>query len=358
MRKRKRFFSILLALAMILTFMPAMAFADAVANDSYYSDASTYANFFADGHYNRHSNGEAFVADNMYYVKMVNGIGSLADGTKIVLNNTEYNLSDSFNLSVGMNAFATFNYFKVIDGNLCAAFPVVLFDMLEGGNISIGDNSYSFAPNNNSAATIAAVRGQKKTGSAVDVSKNGDTYIVTHKNSPATEWVELAINELQANQIMITKKVITDASNNESITYGLTKPDTSEHDSKPVLAFYAFGWNASVAPTAKDGTTIDYQVYLAGSGKTAVVPLKLQVTNANAVSTLYADAKTAANTYKTHHYNRYTNNHTYTANDDFYVKAVTGIGTDVSQILINGTSYSSSQTFELSVDYNAKATGN
>ena len=98
MRKRKRFFSILLALAMILTFMPAMAFADAVANDSYYSDASTYANFFADGHYNRHSNGEAFVADNMYYVKMVNGIGSLADGTKIVLNNTEYNLSDSFNL--------------------------------------------------------------------------------------------------------------------------------------------------------------------------------------------------------------------------------------------------------------------
>ncbi len=241
--------------------------------DNAYADATAAADNYVSTHYNKHSNGQNIDADDTFYVKVVDG--PVGEVSSITLNGKTYNSSDTFNLSVGMNAVVTGNFFKTESNGLYVAFPVVLFDMNENSTIAFNGYTFTYAANDNTAATVTEVRGQKATDSAIEVEGTEGVYTVTHSGlKPATEWIEIEIEDLAANQVMITKKIITDANGNSGTSYGMTLPDTSASGGQ-VLAFYGFGYNASEAPTGKDGTSIGYQAYLVGVGKTAALTLDL-----------------------------------------------------------------------------------
>ena len=248
-----------------------------------YASAAALADTFAQDYYNQYTNGATpAVADNEFYVKAVDGNLSATQITLIPTGGTTadaavYNAADTFQLSIGNNAFVTGNYFKIVDGDLYLAFPVVLFEMYKGATVSVAGNNYVFTGGADAVAAIDAVRPQKTSGSAITVTDQAPRYILEHQQSAnATEWVELKIHDLAADQLMITKKVNTTPDNVTTTSYGMTKPDVSAHDAANVLAFYAFGYNASAAPIAKNGTTIAYQAYLVGVGKTAQATLELK----------------------------------------------------------------------------------
>ena len=195
--------------------------------------------------------------------------------TSIKINNEVHSTGDTFSLSAGMNAMVTMNYFKIIDKELCVAFPVVLFDMLEGGTIEANGVTLNYAANDYDTAKIEKVRGQKSSGSKITVTEDtSNSYNVTHADGEAHEWLEIVIEGLDANTMMVTKKIYSKENGDKTTDYGFTDSDPSEWEDKAfVLAFYAFGWGST---PGHDGETCEYQAYLVGTNRTEKLTLNLK----------------------------------------------------------------------------------
>ena len=246
--------------------------------NGFYDAAKATAATFATTHYNKHSNGDPIVADNGFYVQVLQG--DATGVTDIEISVDEYTSDQTLRLSIGNNAWVEGPYFMANENGVFVAFPVVLFDMMEEGYIEANDECYSYDGQANQTTKVYDVHGQKSTGSAMRVKKDSDTeYTVTHSASvPATEWIEFAIQDLSKDQLMVTKRTTIDSSLNETVAYGLTMPDLNEKGN-PVLAFYGFGWDTTQVDPSKDGTNIRFQAYLVGTGKTAEINLSLAVSD-------------------------------------------------------------------------------
>ena len=218
------------------------------------------------------------IDDFEYYVELGTITGT-TDVDSITLGNATFDSEQTFNLSVGNANYISDKCFKTDDSKLYVAAPIVAFETVNNKKIKINDSEFNFDLEK-TAETKSFTNAEFSSGSTNTLTKKeNNSYDIQFKD--AKSYLKLFYENAAANDVVLTKKVITNSKNessNNSIGYGLTKV---EAETNYPLALYPIGYSESAltetTKTTYDGTTMNFQAYVAEKG-VFTITLNLSIT--------------------------------------------------------------------------------
>ena len=184
------------------------------------------ARLLADGYYNGHSN-ETVDAPAYYYVPYCSGSTVPAKFAALA------GANDTFKFSIGNNSFIEDVYYKVVDGNLCVAAPIILLEDQKNADELIIN---SITSTNTSMLTVEQ-----------DTTASTPTYTLTQDGTKkAQAYINFDVEGVSASEVYITKKVRPLKAGGEEVSYGIVNDG---------LALYPFGYTTTAAAESSKYTT-------------------------------------------------------------------------------------------------------
>ena len=206
------------------------------------AQAKDLAAVYVTDYYNKYSK-ETIDTPADYYIKVS---GTTTDYSFL----NDIGADQTFSLSIGNYSYITDKFYKQQNDGLYIAFPVILFEQAD----------------ETQTLTFSSVQSEDDSVLRVD-GKDGE-YTLTHDSlSPATKYMKLAIEGIQADGKYISKKVYHWTDGTTAVNYGFSKVDNLGSGSYGI-AYYAFGWNETQVSAGWDGVTTEYYAYSVGQGKT------------------------------------------------------------------------------------------
>lgn len=222
------------------------------------------ADFFVRNVYNKKGSNQTLNRDNdedvaeNYYTLVARNVpedASISIGSMDV--------SENFALSIGNNSFVDDAPYFIEEGCLFVAFPLILFE----GDVRVGNEVvYAGSPSGELEVLGASIVG--KGGSTIEEVEDG--FDCTMKSR--TDYVFYNIDEVEENDILITKKSFVDTNpSGTSISYGFTTSDKVSDEFG--VWIYPFGWASdndkwNSKPTHREFT---YDIHVAGKGTARIL---------------------------------------------------------------------------------------
>jgi hypothetical protein len=196
-------------------------------------------------------------SDFQYYVKL-GSIENIDVVDSFTLNNTTFNKTQKFELSIGNNNKINDLCYYVKNGELFVAAPIIAFETVNTTKIKINDVEFDFdLANTAETGSIIAFSSQDTINNTYDV--QNEEYYLTLKN--ANRYFMFEYEGATAGNVVLTKKVIsgtTDGSK-DAVKYGLTLNDGPNN----TLALYPIDYAATPNPVF-NGSQMDYSFYANG----------------------------------------------------------------------------------------------
>ena len=208
--------------------------------------------------------------DFNYWVK-IGAIENFDAVDSITINGTKFTKAQKFELSFGKNNKINDLCYYVDEGDLYVAAPIIAFETVNGTKIKVNDVEFDF--NLNTTATAGAIISVAFQDSSNTAETNYNEYNLTFNN--ANKYLAFEYAEATANDIILTKKVMSGSDNPEknTVSYGITKTDVA--GGKNILGLYPIGWSSSALTqqyvTNFDGAKMDYSFYVNGKVYQAVL---------------------------------------------------------------------------------------
>lgn len=189
------------------------------------------------------------------------------DVTELTVGDTLFEADDLVTVSMGNNRHVEDNAFKVVDGKLYAATPILGFELFNNPKLIVSGDAWDipvqFDTEVIKTAALSDVKWQSGSTNEVLLSEVDGVSHVTFKvnDAASNKWLELLFEP--QNTWYLTQKTYVDAEGQVmGMTYGYTRADKSgEND---VLAFYPLSYsNTEVSPHT--WSTLDYKVVFADS---------------------------------------------------------------------------------------------
>lgn len=202
-------------------------------------------------------------SDFNYYVK-VGAVENFDSVNSVTVNGTKFNKTQKFELSFGNQNKINDLCYYVSEGDLYVAAPIIAFETVNGSKIMVNDIEFDF--NLNTTASTGAIISVAFQDASNTVTTDGNEYDLSFNN--ANKFLAFEYAEATANDVILTKKVLSNSGNAEknTISYGLTKTDA--FNTKNVLAFYPIGYSNNALNsqymTNFNNATMDYSFYVNG----------------------------------------------------------------------------------------------
>ena len=191
------------------------------------------------------------------------------DVTEITVGDKTFAAEEQVVVSMGNNRHVEDNAFKVVDGKLYAATPILGFELFNTPEMTVSGNAWDipvqFDTEVIKPAALSDVKWQAGSANEVLLSEVDGVANVTFKvnDGASNKWLELLFEP--QNSWYLTQKTYVDAKGQVmGMTYGYTRADKSGENN--VLAFYPLSYsNTEVKPHT--WSTLDYKVVFAdGAG--------------------------------------------------------------------------------------------
>lgn len=189
------------------------------------------------------------------------------DVTELTLGNNTFAAEEQVTVSMGNNRFIADNAFKVVDGKLYAATPILGFELFNNPELIVSGNVWDipvqFDTEVIKTAALTNVKWQSGSTNEVQLDEVDGVANVTFKvnDGASNKWLELLFEP--QNTWYLTQKTYVDAEGQVmGMTYGYTRSDKSGENN--VLAFYPLSFsNTEVSPHT--WSTLDYKVVFSNS---------------------------------------------------------------------------------------------
>lgn len=193
-------------------------------------------------------------------------LGKVRDNvTELTVGDKTFAAEEKVTVSMGNNRHVEDNAFKIVDGKLYAATPILGFELFNTPEMTVSGETWDipvqFDTDVIKTAALSDVKWQPGSTNEVQLDEVDGVATVTFKlnDAASNKWLELLFEP--QNTWYLTQKTYVDAEGQVmGVTYGYTRSDKSgEND---VLAFYPLPYsNTEVKPHT--WSTLDYKVVFA-----------------------------------------------------------------------------------------------
>ena len=214
---------------------------------------------------------QEIIADFNYYVE-VGTVANFGEINTISFNGISFTSDQEFYLSIGNSNQLLDKAYYVQDGKLYVAGPIVTFEAVEHSTIKINGMEFDFDISE-PTTEIEFTNVRFNNGAVSTAEKDSNTEYTLNIKS-GTEYAGLYYEDAQANDVIITKRLL----NGELNGYGIVQPVNGTDGYCSYL--YAVGWVedfSQVNIEKFDGAVYDYSVYIASQDKIANVTLNINV---------------------------------------------------------------------------------
>lgn len=220
------------------------------------ADYTTCITTLADNYYNKYENQEAEIDDAGYYVEVATGVG---DTDTVTICGDAFVADQPVKLSIGKNGFITKPAFKVEDGKLYVAAPLLTILADSTGRLDIEVNGFKVATYINfstgasaltleGASVYGGMSGYENTAELLTLPDGTQKVILNRQDGTAAAGWLLHVNgtPVVADTLLLTRSEYSDGSPTK---YGMTKAIGSDTITDATYNYYLNG--AIVEPNSR-----------------------------------------------------------------------------------------------------------